>query len=142
VPRAESIETRKKMWEESRKPNTEKNLRTAIQRWNEFVATGSGDGQPYDDVEIERFLNDDGTIRPQVATTGTAFANFLYERNGTIRLSFEDSKTGACKHWHLSLFILHVPITHYILNHQLPCVIIIVIVTCALFILQEEKQQR
>ena len=61
---------------------------------------------------------------------------------GTTVFCWYNNGGKESKHWHLSLFILHVPITHYILNHQLPCVIIIVIVTCALFILQEEKQQR
>jgi len=109
VPRAESIETRKKMWEESRKPNTEKNLRTAIQRWNEFVATGSGDGQPYDDVEIERFLNDDGTIRPQVATTGTAFANYLYERNGMTFPIYQNCMNYLKSKLEYQLFVISLP---------------------------------
>ena len=65
------------MWEESRVSNTERNLRSAISRWQGFVAAGGGNGQPYDEVEVEKFLNDDGSIRPQVASTGTAFANYL-----------------------------------------------------------------
>ena len=63
-------------------PNTERNLRSAISRWQAFVAAGGGDGQPYDEVEVEKFLNDDGSIRPQVATTGTAFANYLKAQDG------------------------------------------------------------
>jgi len=112
VPRAESIEKRKEEWERTRTANTERNLRSAIPRWNGFVAGGGDDdddGEPYDAVEIERFLKEDGSIRQQFSITGAAFANCLNGQDDMTFAMFQNSMNFLKSKLEYQLYVVSLP---------------------------------